>query len=156
MSSGLGFIHFLSLSVWVGGLLFLLGIVIPTLAHVLSDDLAESVGRHMMRTYYIVAGVCAVGAVGSLMGMVGTATVLLAWPRLALLLGMSILTGFDGWFVEPRIKTLRQEIPDTHPDGAVQEQASRLARLQRATIQIEGLVLLLGLLNLWLSVGGPA
>ena len=69
---------------------------------------------------------------------------------------MSTMTGVVGWIVQPRIDALRQAMPDYDPQGSVTEQAQRLARLQRTAVQVDGLVLLLGLLSLWLSLGGPA
>ena len=150
------FTHFLSLSIWIGSLLFLLSVVMPALAGMLADELADAVSRQLLRAYHAIAGACAFGAVGSLLLLARVSSVPHAVPRLSLLLVMSMMTGVVGWIVQPRIDALRQAMPDYDPQGSVTEQAQRLARLQRTAVQVDGLVLLLGLLNLWLSLGGPA
>ena len=156
MNSALVFAHFLSLAVWIGGLMILLGVVTPTVVRMLSDELADVVGDQVLRSYYLIAGACAVTAAGSLVILVRLAAPPYAWPRLLLLLAMSVLTGIGAGVLQPRIDALRGSLPDFDPDSRVEQQVRQITFLRKTAVQINGLVLLLGLIALWLAVGGPA
>ncbi|MFQ5719139.1 MAG: DUF4149 domain-containing protein [Acidobacteriota bacterium] len=155
MEPVLQFTHFLSLCIWTGSLIFLLWAVLPVLRDVLSDDLARLVTRHVLRAYYLLAGTCAVIAVLSLMGLIRGRPVHLAGVRLAILLGMSVLTAVAGWVLQPRIEALFQALRDGGSHERSASSLAQLTRLDRLALQINSLVLLLGLLTVWLSIGGP-
>jgi hypothetical protein len=131
--------------------------VTPTVFRVLSDELAHTLDDHLHSAYYPLAGSCGVGALVSLVGMQAVAgDVPWFWVRSGLLVVMTLLTLNVAGILHPRIVKMSHAMADFDPredeDGA---QARRLARLQKRTWQINGVVLLLGLTTLWLSVGGP-
>ncbi|MFQ5669252.1 MAG: DUF4149 domain-containing protein [Acidobacteriota bacterium] len=155
METFLGFVHFLSLSTWVGGLAFLLVLVTPTIFRVLSDDLAQTVDHHIFSAYYVLAVACGVGALVSLLSMRAVyPAVPWFWLRLGLLVTMTALTLNTAWAIHPRLQRKVRSAPGLAPQD--EEEAGRVAGLERLAAHVNGLVLLLGLTILWLSVGGPS
>ncbi len=156
MASLLDFIHLLSLSAWVGGLLLLFLVVTPTLHQVLSDDLDRAVSQRVQAAFRPVALACGLGALVSLLALAGLhgREGWLEW-RLALLAAMLALTFYAAWVLQPRIDRMLHATPDFDPREGSSPRSGRLLRLQRQAWQTDGTVLLLGLIALWLSAGGP-
>jgi len=157
MESLLGFIHYLSLSAWLGSLLLMFVVVTPTVFRVLSDELAHTLDYHLHSAYYPLAASCGVGALVSLVGMQAVAgDVPWFWVRSGLPVVMTLLTLNVAGILHPRIVKMSHAMADFDPrEDEDDAQARRLVRLQKRTWQINGVVLLLGLTTLWLSVGGP-
>ena len=156
MATLLDFIHLLSLGVWVGGLLLLFLVVTPTIFQVLSDDLARTLALHVQRSFSSVALTCALGALGSLLGQAALQGGE-AWlgVRLGLLAAMLGLTLYGTWVLQPQMDKMLHAAAEFDPREETDPQTRRLIRTQKLAWQSEGTVLLLGLIALWLSVGGP-
>lgn len=147
MESLLSFIYLLSLVTWIGGLALLFLVVSPSIYRVLSDELAHTLDYHIHSSFSMIAPACGVGALVSLIALaLAGAPVGWLWARLGLLVVMILIALNASWSLQPR--TL------TSAPGA-EEQVHVDERRQRLGGQLNGLVLLLGLIVLWLSVGGP-
>jgi uncharacterized membrane protein len=156
VSTLFGFIHLLSLSAWVGGLLLLFLIVNPAICQVLSDDLAHVVSQRLQAAFSSLAVACGLGALASLMALAAFRGQD-AWlgVRVALLAAMLALTLYGTWVLQPRIAKILHARANFDPRGDAHPQNRALLRLQKQAWQTDGTVLLLGLITLWLSVGGP-
>jgi hypothetical protein len=157
MESLLGFIHYFSLSAWIGSLLLLFVVVTPTVFRVLSDELAQTLDYHLHSAYYPLAAACGVGALVSLVGIQALrGGVSWFWVRAGLLVVMTLLTLNVAGILHPRIVRMSHAMADFDPrEDETDPRARRLLRLQKLSWQTNGVVLLLGLITLWLSVGGP-
>ena len=154
MAGLLAFVHALSLFSWVGGLLFLFLVAVPAAGQVLADDLARAVTRQLLRGYHALGVACGLVALVSLaalatlpegVGRVG--------PRLGLLVIMLGLTLADAAMLQPRIERDLAAWRAVDP-GTGRQQLARLHRLERLALQTHATVLLCGLINLWLWMGG--
>ena len=156
MEPFLEFVHLLSLSIWIGGLVLLFLVVSPGIYRVLSDELAHTLDYHVQSGFSMIAPACGVGALVSLIAMaLSGSAVGWFWLRAALLVVMTILALHASWSLAPRAisSSAGAEAFDPRPDA--EEKAQEEERSQRISGQMNGVVLLLGLIVLWLSVGGP-
>jgi uncharacterized membrane protein len=152
----LEFVHLLSLAVWIGGLVLLFLVVSPGIYRVLSDELAHTLDYHIQSGFAMIAPACGVGALVSLIAMALSGThVGWFWARAALLVAMTMLALHASWSLAPRAisSTAGAEVFDPRPDA--EDKVFEEERRQRISGQMNGVVLLLGLIALWLSVGGP-
>lgn len=147
MESLLSFIYLLSLVTWIGGLALLFLVVSPSIYRVLSDELAHTLDYHIHSSFSMIAPACGVGALVSLIALaLAGAPVGWLWARLGLLVVMILIALNASWSLQPRTLTSA---------AGAEEQAPADERRQRLGGQLNGLVLVLGLIVLWLSVGGP-
>lgn len=156
MDSLLSFIYLLSLVTWIGGLALLFLVVSPSIYRVLSDELAHTLDYHIHSTFSMIAPACGVGALVSLIALaLAGAQVGWFWARIGLLVVMILLALNASWSLQPRAISSAPgaEVFDPRPDA--EQKAHDEERRQRLGGQLNGLVLLLGLIVLWLSVGGP-
>ncbi len=156
MESLLSFIYLLSLVTWIGGLALLFLVVSPSIYRVLSDELAHTLDYHIHSSFSMIAPACGVGALVSLIALaLAGAPVGWLWGRLGLLVVMILLALNASWSLQPRAISAAAgaEAFDPRPDA--EEKSHDEERRQRLGGQLNGLVLLLGLIVLWLSVGGP-
>ena len=156
MESLLSFIYLLSLVTWLGGLALLFLVVSPSIYRVLSDELAHTLDYHIHSTFSMIGPACGVGALVSLVALaLAGAPVGWVWARLGLLVVMILLALNAAWSLQPRAisSAAGAEAFDPRPDA--EQKAHEEERSQRLGGQLNGLVLLLGLIVLWLSVGGP-
>gem|GEM_PF-3634311 len=156
MVSLLSFIYLLSLVTWIGGLTLLFLVVSPSIYRILSDELAQTLDYHIHATFSMIAPACGVGALVSLIALaLAGAPAGWLWARLGLLVVMILLALNASWSLQPRAisSAAGAEAFDPRPDA--EEKARREERSQRVGGHLNGLVLILGLIVLWLSVGGP-
>jgi len=153
----LAFVHVTSLAIWVGGLALLYLIVSPNIYRLLSDELAETLEFHIHASFSMLAPACGVGALVSLVALaLAGAHVGWFWSRVALLVAMTLIALNASWFLQPRALSVATPLDPfkQHPDREKAEEDAD--RRQRYSWQLNGVVLLLGLIALWLSAGGPA
>ena len=156
MEPFLEFIHLMSLAIWIGGLVLIFVVVSPGIYRVLSDELAHTLDYHIQSGFAMIAPACGVGALVSLIAMaLAGSPVGWFWARAALLVAMTMLALHASWSLTPRAisSAAGAEAFDPRPDA--EEKAREEDRRQRLSGQMNGVVLLLGLIALWLSVGGP-
>jgi uncharacterized membrane protein len=152
----LEFVHLMSLAIWIGGLVLLFVVVSPGIYRVLSDELAHTLDYHIQSGFAMIAPACGVGALVSLIAMaLSGAPVGWFWLRASLLVVMTMLALHASWSLAPRAisSSAGAEAFDPRPDA--EENAEQEDRRQQISGQMNGVVLLLGLIVLWLSVGGP-
>ena len=150
----LAFVHALSLASWIGGLLFLFLVAVPAAGQVLTDDLARAVTRQLLRGYHALGVACGLVALVSLAAL---ATLpesgARVGPRAGLLVTMLVLTLAGGATLQPRIERELGALRAADP-AAGRQRLARLQRLERLALQTDATVLLCGLMNLWLWLGG--
>lgn len=154
MSGMLAYLHALSLVGWVGGLLFLFLVAVPAAGQVLADDLAGAMTRQLLRGYHALGVACGLVALVSLAALAalpdGAARV---GPRAGLLVTMLGLTLVGGTALQPRIERELTALRGADP-AAGRQRLARVQRLERLALQTHATVLLCGLMNLWLWMGG--
>lgn len=152
MSSVLRYLEFLSLGTWVGSILYLSLAVAPGAFAILGsrDQAGAVVGMALGRLHLLglIAGVV------YLVARVGVARSLaaLAGPAALAVILMLALTLVSQYGVSARMAHLRTEMgsvdrtPDDHPLRV------QFNRLHRTSVRLEGAVMLLGLVALFLTV----
>ena len=152
MSSVLRYLEFLSLGTWVGSILYLSFVVAPGAFATLGsrDQAGAVVGMALGRLHLLglIAGVV------YLVARVGVARSLkaLAGPAALAVILMLVLTLVSQYGVSARMAHLRTEMgsvdrtPEDHPLRV------EFNRLHRTSVRLEGAILLLGLVALFLTV----
>lgn len=152
MSSVLRYLEFLSLGTWVGSILYLSFVVAPGAFATLGsrDQAGAVVGMALGRLHLLglIAGVV------YLVARVGLARSLkaLAGPAALAVILMLVLTLVSQYGVSARMAHLRTEMgsvdrtPEDHPLRV------EFNRLHRTSVRLEGAILLLGLVALFLTV----
>lgn len=145
----LRYIELLSLTLWVGGIAFFSFIASPSIFAVLGTEGGGKVVRDIFPKYYWLG--YGTGGAGTAAAVLLT---LLAAPGQALIaLILAIMTGtflYMGRILRPQIFALRRQVEsfeDPATDPALRE---RFQRLHRRSVMLNGCVLFLGLLALFL------
>ena len=152
MSSVLRYLEFLSLGTWVGSILYLSFVVAPGAFAILSSryQAGAVVGMALGRLHLLglIAGVV------YLVARVGVARSLkaLAGPAALAVILMLVLTLVSQYGVSARMAHLRTEMGSV--DSTPQNHPLRVEfnRLHRTSVRLEGAILLLGLVALFLTV----
>lgn len=151
----LNFLHLLSLVLWIGTVLFFSGILTPTLFKNLPRDEAGKVVSLLFPLYF---------RIGLLAGSVALLSLIVhsirvhSFPiaRLLLLVIMIGLTVQNMLVVYPRARTLKEEVATTLEETLKPTLQEEFARAHRYSVSLNGLVLILGLLLLYLTSKGMA
>jgi uncharacterized membrane protein len=152
MTSTLRFIEILALGTWVGGIIFLSFVVAPGAFGVLGsrDQAGSMVGFALGRLHWIgiVAGLVYVAALAA----ERRSLAVIARPAAICVVLMIALTFYSQQFVTSRLAGLRREMVSV--DATPRENPLRVEfdRLHQMSVQIESVVLLLGLAGLFLTV----
>jgi hypothetical protein len=152
MTSTLRFIEILALGTWVGGIIFLSFVVAPGAFGVLGsrDQAGTMVGFALGRLHWIgiVAGLIYVLA----LVVERRSIAAIARPAAILVVLMIALTFYSQKFVTSRLAGLRREMVSV--DATPRDNPLRVEfdSLHQWSVRIEGTVLLLGLVGLFLTV----
>jgi hypothetical protein len=152
--SFLRFLMLLSLVVWIGGLIFFAFVLAPTAFSVLpTTHLAGNVvGRALSKLHWIAIGSGIVFLITSLLYshfVDGTAHVFA--PRHILLCLMLVLTMVSQFGIIPRMDTLRASLGDVQSVPVDNPDRMQFDLLHVWSTRVEGMVLLLGLVVLFLT-----
>jgi uncharacterized protein DUF4149 len=139
----------LALSLWVGALVTVSFLVAPAVFRAIPAETAGTVMGQIFPLYYgfnVATGVLALAA-GVWLWLRGTGARLwrIVVPTLVLML---VATSYAGGIVSPRARELRPALHREPVDPAVR---AEFDRLHRRAVQLNGLVLLLGLATLVVS-----
>ena len=155
MTTALRFLQFLALGTWIGGIIFLSFVEAPGVFGILSnrDQAGSIVGYSLTRLHYI-GVVAAVLYLIAGLALAKSARFLIA-PAAILVIVMLALTVISEHGVRPRMAALRAQmvsVDATPPENPLRVQFDRL---HRASVQLEGATLLLGVVALFLTARKP-
>ncbi|MDO8461812.1 MAG: DUF4149 domain-containing protein [Deltaproteobacteria bacterium] len=144
------FLHLLSLVLWIGTVLFFSGVLTPTLFKSLPRDEASKIVGLLFPLYF---------KVGLLAGSVALISLIVhsirvhSFPiaRLLVLAIMIGLTVHNVLVVYPRAHTLKEELATTTEETLKPMLQEEFAHAHRYSVTLNGLVLILGLLLLYLT-----
>ncbi len=152
MSTILRYVEFLSLGTWLGSIIFLSLVVAPgTFATLSSREQAGAVVSMTLTRLHLLGVIAGVIYLLARAGLYRSAYALLAPAALAVIL-MVLLTMISQHSVSPRMAQLRAQMGSV--DRAPEDSPLRVQfnRLHRVSVQLETLVLLVGLAALFFSV----
>jgi len=133
----------LALGLWVGAIVFVSFVVAPAVFTAVPSETAGTVMGKIFPLYYgftIAVGTLALVAAVTLRRTVGVSS---AWKSVvAMLVVMLAATTYAGVVVNPRARALRPALHGEAPDPKVR---TEFDTLHRRAVQLNGLVLLLGL-----------
>ncbi|HUJ30485.1 MAG TPA: DUF4149 domain-containing protein [Candidatus Acidoferrum sp.] len=155
MTTALRFLQFLALGTWIGGIIFLSFVEAPGVFGILSnrDQAGSIVGYSLTRLHYI-GVVAAILYLIAGLALAKSARSLIA-PAAILVIVMLALTVISEHGVRPRMAALRAQmvsVDATPPENPLRVQFDRL---HRASVQLEGATLLLGVVALFLTARKP-
>jgi hypothetical protein len=147
---GLGLVVLqLALGLWVGALVVVSFVVAPAVFDAVPSETAGTVMGAIFPRYYAFtagAGVVALAAAALVRPS--------SWRALAVVLAvMLVATAYAGGVVSPRARALRPALRQTPVDAAVR---AEFESLHRRAVQLNGLVLVLGLAAVALATRGIA
>jgi uncharacterized membrane protein len=148
--------YLLTLSVWLGSVIFFSFVVAPTIFRVLSQNDAAKLQRALFPRYYLVGIICA--AAGILcVGWLLAEHAFGKWPALLSLLLLAAMGGTNLWLrqaVVPRMTVLRELRSPAIGSGQLPDPAAdeEWKSLHRLSVQLNAAVLLCGLTLLFLVV----
>jgi len=155
MSSILRYVEFLSLGIWLGGIIFLSFVVAPGAFATLGsrDQAGALVGLALGRMHVlgIVCGMIFLVARGAMSLLAGRGLSALLAPAALLVILMLLLTGVSQYGVSPRMAHLRQQMVSV--DRTPEDNPPRIEfnRLHRTSVRLEVAVLLAGLAALFFA-----
>ena len=156
MTQAVKWVYLVSLALWVGSIIFFSFFVAPTVFKVLKPDDAARLQRALFPKYYLVGILCAgIGIV--CVGLLVAERAFGKWPGVLSLVLLAVMGGTDLWLrqtVVPHMAEIRKQRAEAlsagkEPDGAVEEEWKALHRL---SVQLNGAVLLAGLVLVFLVV----
>jgi hypothetical protein len=160
MTSILRFLQFLALGIWLGGIVFLSFVEAPGVFSILAsrEQAGSIVGYSLTRLHYIGIAAAIIYVCAAL--ALERSSKVLVQPATLLVVLMLVLTLVSEFGVRPRMAVLRAQMDSadtavaagsvpasTTPDSA----RGKFDRLHRASVQLEGATLLVGLVALFLS-----
>jgi uncharacterized membrane protein len=157
--SFLRYLMLLSLVVWIGGIIFF-SLVAPTAFQLIPTRLMAGtlVGNLLAKLHWIAIGCGAVFLISSIVfsyASRGTADILAM--RHVLVYVMLVLTLISQFVIIPRMATLRAQVSSFDTDATINEPARvQFDALHVWSTRVEGTVLLLGLVVIWLTASAIA
>ena len=154
MGQVLRFVYLLSLVVWVGGIIFFSFVGAPSTFQAVPLDMAGKVVAKIFPRYYLVGFVAGLVALAAFLGLARMSG---QWGGLkvanALLLTAMLGTGlYAGTVVQRQATAVRQQIGSFEdPSQARPELRAEFARLHRLAVILNGVVLLLGLVVVFVT-----
>lgn len=156
MTQGVKWLYVLTLAVWIGSIVFFSFVVAPTAFKTLKPEDAAALIRRIFSKYYLVGIVCAgIGIV--CIGLMLADHSFSKWPAILSLLLLAGMGATDVWLrqgVMPHMNNLRDrraalESSGKPPDEELDKEWKALHRL---SVQMNGVVLLCGLVLIFLMV----
>lgn len=165
MTNVLRFLQFLALGVWLGGIAFLSFVEAPGVFGILPsrEQAGSIVGYSLTRLHYI-GIVAAIVYVFSALALAKTPKAFLQ-PAVLLVGVMLVLALISEFGVRPQMAVLRAQMdlaessapaaPATQHASPTDSARAKFDRLHRASVQLEGATLLIGLVALFLTARKP-
>jgi uncharacterized membrane protein len=151
-------LHLLAVSIWVGSVAFFSFIVAPAIFRTLPRHQAGDVVGAIFPTYYWVGHLCGALALGTLILAARSdgwsAKAAAVGVFLVVMLGANIYAGF---VVQPKVVQVKAEIREATSGGEVPpplEMKEKFDRLHKLSVQLNGVVLVGGILVLIMSSVG--
>ena len=156
MTHGVKWLYLLTLAVWIGSIVFFSFVVAPTVFGTLKPEDAAVLIRRIFSKYYLIGIICA-GVSIVCLGLLVFDHAFSKWPAILSLLLVAGMGGTDLWLrqgVMPHMNSLRDrramfESEGKPPDEALDREWKGLHRL---SVQLNGAVLLCGLVLVFLIV----
>ncbi len=142
----LRFVHLLALGLWIGSVVFFSLVAAPSLFGALPRDLAGRAVSAIFPRYYAFGGACGLVAIlsGLLLGAQRAWWGRLLLIELALLAVMTGLVLYSGRVVLPQASQARAALAVAQGTPELENAQARFDRLHRLSVQLNGTVLLLG------------
>ena len=149
-------LHYLALSLWVGGITFLAAVAAPA-AHrsLISRAVAGEIVGHILKRLNLVELACAatlLGTTANAFWFVSADRYPRLWVLTAVISMMGLLTFYYRFFLTPRLESLKEKIPTLDTLSATHPSKFEFDRLHRIYVQLMSLNLILGLALLYGSV----
>jgi hypothetical protein len=156
MTQAIKWFYLVSLALWVGSIIFFSFFVAPTVFKVLKPEDAARLQRAMFPKYYLVGFICAgIGIV--CVGLLLAERAFGKWPGVLSLLLLAAMGATDFWLrqtVVPHMAEIREQRAAALADGKepAEEIEQEWKSLHRLSVQLNGAVLVAGLVLLFLMV----
>lgn len=154
MQTLLRFLYLSSLFVWIGGITFFSFIVTPTLFKQIPKEMVTKVLEALFPKYYFMGYFC--GAVALLTHLVGGFQIAggFSWYvlKLAVLIGMVVLTYYAGLVVYPEVHRLKTEVLAQEGAEANPQLKADFDKMHRVSVLLNLAVLILGLVLIFFLV----
>jgi uncharacterized membrane protein len=156
MTQGVKWLYVLTLAVWIGSIVFFSFAVAPTVFKTLKPEDAAALIRRIFSKYYLIGIVCAAVDIVCI-GLMLADHSFAKWPAILSLLLLAGMGATDVWLrqgVMPHMNDLRDrraalESSGNPPDEELDREWKALHRL---SVQMNGVVLLCGLVLIFLMV----
>jgi uncharacterized membrane protein len=156
MTQGVKWLYVLTLAVWIGSIVFFSFAVAPTVFKTLKPEDAAALIRRIFSKYYVIGiGCAAVGIV--CIGLMLADHSFSKWPAILSLLLLAGMGATDVWLrqgVMPHMNDLRDRRAAVESSGSPphEELDREWKALHRLSVQMNGVVLLCGLVLVFLMV----
>jgi len=138
-------LFWLALAVWLGEIVFFSFVVAPSVFGVVPEVAGQVVGAIFPRYYALGAGAGVIALVAAA-ALRGATSATRSWSAIvAMLVVMLVATLYAGRVIEPRARALRPQLHTEPVDVAVR---AEFDRIHRRAVQLNGAVLLLGIVTL--------
>ena len=157
MGQALRFVYLLSLVVWVGGVIFFSFVGAPSTFQAVPVDVAGKVVTKIFPRYYLLGHVAGIVALVSFLGLAGMSG---EWGALkvlnVLLLAGMLGTGlYAGTVLQGQVNEVRQQMGSAEERAQAKPEAkAEFDRLHRLSVILNGVVLFLGLVVLFITAMG--
>ncbi len=139
----------LALGLWVGAIVFVSFIVAPVVFRTVPNETAGTIMGQIFPLYYALTVAVGVVALGSALLILRRAGASVAWKSVVvMLIVMLAATTYAGAVVNPRARVLR---PALHREPVDPKIRTEFDTLHHRAVQLNGLVLLLGLATIVVS-----
>lgn len=139
----IGFLHLLSLVVWLGGMAFFSFLAAPSIFAVLGPEEAGRVVALIFTKYYWTGYIC--GPVAFVTAVL-TAGTRFGGIKIVLLAVMLVAFFYAGLWLRPRVASLKQELKETTDVSIVADLKGRFDKNHRNAVRLNILVLACGVL----------
>lgn len=156
MTQVVKWLYLLLLTVWIGSIVFFSFAVAPTVFKTLKPEDAAALIRRIFSKYYLIGVLCAAGGIVCL-GWLLWDRAFGKWPAILSLLLVAGMGGADFWLrqtVMPHMNELRDRRAMVEASGETPDEKleAEWKGLHRLSVQINGVVLLCGLVLIFLVV----
>ncbi|MBI3316889.1 MAG: DUF4149 domain-containing protein [Candidatus Omnitrophica bacterium] len=148
-------VHYLALSLWIGGIVFLACVAAPSIHHSMASRAiaGEIVSKILARLNLIELGCCVILVLTSFSSypfIQGYHSMI--WNLSLAFLFMGAVTAFCTFYLSPRMQSLKQKIPTLDTLSSTHAGKMEFDRLHRMYVKLMSLNLVLGMGALYLSV----
>jgi len=152
MTPAIKWLYLITLGLWVGSIIFFSFVIAPTVFRTLKPEDAARLQRALFPKYYLVGVICAGMGIGCV-GMLVMQRAFGKWPGLLSLFLLAVMGATDLWLRQSVVTHMaeirEQRAAAKEPDPALEAEWKSLHRL---SVQLNGAVLLAGLVLVFLVV----